>query len=91
MLNGDRLTAAGLFFVINDPGRSLIDGLGKPADSAVVEVFVIDACPNLNKNTDAELIKVYESIPSKSEWLKECLRRYAAEHPKEDWEDKFPE
>mgnify|MGYP003399273747 CR=1 len=25
---------------------------------------------------DAELLKVYDSIPNKAEWFRECLRKY---------------
>ena len=49
---------------------------------------------DLNRNTEPELIEIYELIPNKAQWFKDCLRRYAAEHPeiytnKEDPE--FPE
>ena len=32
---------------------------------------------SLNKNTDADLIEIYESIPNKAAWFKDCLREYA--------------
>ena len=37
----------------------------------------------LNKATEPELVEIYRSIPNKAQWFKDCLRRYAAEHPKE--------
>lgn len=50
---------------------------------------------DLNRNTDPELIEIYELIPNKAQWFKDSLRRYAADHPeiyhtKEDPED-WPE
>lgn len=36
---------------------------------------------DLNRNTEPELIEIYELIPNKAQWFKDCLRRYAAEHP----------
>lgn len=49
----------------------------------------------LNRVTESELIEIFQAIPNKSEWLKNCLRQYAADHPeiyhtKEDPED-WPE
>ena len=38
----------------------------------------------LNKATDAELIEIYRSIPNKAQWIKDCLRRYAEEHPNQE-------
>lgn len=38
----------------------------------------------LNKVTDSELIEVYRSIPNKSQWFKECLKKYATEHSKQE-------
>ena len=38
----------------------------------------------LNRNTEPELIEVYDAIPNKSQWFKECLRRYAAELGEKD-------
>lgn len=32
---------------------------------------------SLNKNTETELIEIYQSIPNKSAWFKACLRQYA--------------
>lgn len=37
----------------------------------------------LNRNTEPELIETFESIPDKANWFRSCLRRYAAEHPKD--------
>lgn len=33
---------------------------------------------DLNRNTEPELIEIYESIPNKAEWFKKCLREYGA-------------
>ena len=30
---------------------------------------------SLHKETDADLIKIYESIPNKAEWFREALRK----------------
>ena len=30
----------------------------------------------LHRKSDADLIEVYQSIPDKSEWFRECLREY---------------
>lgn len=35
---------------------------------------------NLNQQTEQEYIDIYESIPNKREWFKECLLRYRDEH-----------
>lgn len=48
----------------------------------------------LNKATEPELVEIYRAIPNKVDWFRDCLRRYAKEHPeiytnKEDPE--FPE
>ena len=32
----------------------------------------------LHRVNDAELIAIYESIPNKAEWLRECLKREGA-------------
>lgn len=34
---------------------------------------------NLNQQTEQEFIDIYESIPNKREWFKECLLRYRDE------------
>ena len=34
----------------------------------------------LNKNTEPELVEVFESIPDKANWFRSCLRQYAKEH-----------
>ena len=47
----------------------------------------------LNKVTEPELVEIYQAIPHKAQWFKDCLRRYAQEHPEiftdksdpEDW------
>lgn len=31
----------------------------------------------LHKENDADLIRIYESIPNKAEWFRECLRKAA--------------
>ncbi len=40
----------------------------------------IQVAIKLNKVTEPELVEIYQSIPNKSQWFKECLRRYAEEH-----------
>jgi hypothetical protein len=35
----------------------------------------------LNKATEPELVDIYQRIPNKAQWFKDCLRRYAQEHP----------
>lgn len=32
----------------------------------------------LHRANDAELIRIYESIPNKAEWLRECLKKEGA-------------
>ncbi len=34
----------------------------------------------LSRKSDADLIEVYENIPDKIEFIRDALRRYAAEH-----------
>ena len=58
------------------------------------KVNKVQAAFKLNKITEPELVEIYQLIPNKAQWFKDCLRRYAAEHPeiytnKEDPE--FPE
>ena len=36
----------------------------------------------LNKTADADLIEVFESIPNKSEWIRDCLRDYMEKNKK---------
>ena len=40
----------------------------------------IQVALRLNKKTEPELVEIYQSIPNKSQWFKDCLRRYAEEH-----------
>ena len=46
---------------------------------------------DLNRNTEPELIEIYESIPQKAHWFKDCLRQYAADHPEIYTNKKDPE
>jgi hypothetical protein len=45
----------------------------------------------LNKATEPELVEIYQSIPNKAEWFKECLREYGRKHPVEPAEEDWPE
>ena len=33
----------------------------------------------MRREADAELIEVYQSIPNKTEWFRECLQKYKKE------------
>lgn len=46
----------------------------------------IQVAIKLNKVTEPELVEIYQSIPNKSKWFRDCLRQYAAEHPQKDGE-----
>ena len=52
-------------------------------DRKYVRENKIQVAIKLNKVTEPELVEIYQSIPNKSQWLKNCLRQYAKDHPKE--------
>lgn len=45
----------------------------------------------LNRVTEPELVEIYQAIPNKAEWFRDCLRRYAQEHPEVFSSKKDPE
>lgn len=52
-------------------------------DRKYVRENKIQVAIKLNKVTEPELVEIYQSIPNKSQWFKDCLRQYAKDHPKE--------
>jgi hypothetical protein len=51
----------------------------------------VHICVKLNRSTDAELIEIYQSIPNKAQWIKDCLAEYGRHHPIEPAEEDWPE
>lgn len=50
-------------------------------DRKYVRENKIQVAIKLNKVTEPELVEIYQSIPNKSQWFKDCLRQYAKDHP----------
>ena len=41
----------------------------------------VQAAFKLNKVTEPELVEIYQLIPNKAQWFKDCLKQYALDHP----------
>lgn len=55
------------------------------------KVNKVQAAFKLNKITEPELVEIYQLIPNKAQWFKDCLRQYAADHPEIYTNKKDPE
>lgn len=48
----------------------------KAYDKVYRQKSMLSIAFRLSRSRDAELIEIYESIPNKMEWFRECLTRY---------------